>query len=71
MSTIQDCPFVSMRKSALKIYGGTLKSLYELHGHDNPMYRSRMRHHYTQKDFRVNGQRNYRPWQFQKKIESL
>ena len=70
MTTIE-CPFVSMRKSALKIYGGTLKSLYELHEHDNPMHRSRMRHHYTRKDFRVNGQRNYRPWQFQKKIESL
>lgn len=70
MLVINDCPFVSMRKGALKAFGGTLKSLYEFHGHDNPMYRSRMRRHYTRKDFRVNGQRNYKPWQFNKKIES-
>jgi len=55
--------FVSMRKSALTIYGGTLESLYDLHGSDDPKHRSRNAHHYTHKDFRINGQRDYRPWQ--------
>jgi hypothetical protein len=70
MLVINDCPFVSMRKGALKAFGGTLSNLYKSKHLDNPMYRSRMRRHYTRKDFRVNGQRNYKPWQFNRKIES-
>jgi hypothetical protein len=70
MLVINDCPFVSMRKGALRIFGGTLDSLSKSRHFDDRFYRSRMRHHRTRKDFRVNGRHDYRPWQFQKRIES-
>lgn len=60
----EHCPqFLSMRKSALVVHGGTLESLYELHGRDNYWYRSRMAGHSARKDFRINSRRDYKPWQ--------
>jgi hypothetical protein len=60
----EHCPnFISMRKSALTVFGGTLPNLYNLHGSDSYRHRSRIAGHSTHKDFRINGQRNYKPWQ--------
>lgn len=60
----EHCPqFMSMRKSALTVFGGTLANLYDLHGSDSDWYRSRVAGHSTRKDFRINGRRNYKPWQ--------
>lgn len=56
--------YVPSRLGATKVYGGDLKSTYDLHGHDDPAYRSRLAGHSCHKDFRINSRRNYRPWQF-------
>ena len=53
---------VSMRKSALKVFGGELHSLY-----DTPRWeagrRSRSAAHVCRKDWQASSRRDYKPWQ--------
>jgi hypothetical protein len=58
---------ISMRLSALSIYGGSLSNLNKSHRLDHECiqgHRSRLAGTACRKDFRTNGHRNYRPWQF-------
>lgn len=54
----------SMRLTALSILGGKLYSLYDCKKFDQPFFRSRCARTTTRKDFRINGSRNYKPWQY-------
>lgn len=55
---------VSMRLSALSLYGGSLYNLYKSRRLNHRFNRSRDAEHACRKDFRHNGSRNYRPWQY-------
>jgi hypothetical protein len=54
--------FVPTRIGALKPFGGTLKTMYDLFKGSRRLHYSRSARHYTKKDFRINGRRDYRPW---------
>jgi hypothetical protein len=55
---------LSSHRSILTVNGGTLPTLYNMRDrHDDPYYRSRCAPKRTKKDFRINGRRDYRPWQ--------
>jgi|WetSurMetagenome_2_1015567.scaffolds.fasta_scaffold68291_1 hypothetical protein len=57
---------MSMRLTALSSLGGSLYSLYDSKRFDQPFYRSRGSRTVTKKDFRCNGSKNFRPWQYAK-----
>jgi len=61
---------LSMRISALRVYGGSLKNLYNVCRFDQPYERSRRGGHSTRKDFRIN-RKHYKPWQVIKHEYSL
>lgn len=54
---------MSMRKTALTVFGGNLYSMYDVKRFENRFFRSRYASTTTRKDYRVNGSCNYRPWQ--------
>jgi hypothetical protein len=57
---------ISMRLSALSVYGGSLSNLNKSHRLDHECHqghRSRLAGRATRKDFRTTGHRYYRPWQ--------
>jgi len=56
----------SMRLTALSELGGKLYSLYDCKRFDQRFYRSRGSRTVTKKDFRCNGSKNFRPWQYAK-----
>ena len=53
---------ISMRKTALKFYGGKLSSLFTSRNFDN-ISRSRNAGTITKKDFRINSSKDFKPWQ--------
>jgi hypothetical protein len=58
--------FVPFRKSALVALGGSMKNLNDSRRLDHECvhtHQSRDAGHACKKDFRVNGRRDYRPWQ--------
>jgi hypothetical protein len=58
---------ISMRLSALREFGGDLRNQYDSPRFDQPKWwRSRMEngHRRTRKDFRINGNHDYKPWQY-------
>ena len=60
---------ISMRKSALRDFGGSLRNMYFVPRFEQQCTRgnrSRDAGTICRKDFRVNGNRNYRPWRFRK-----
>jgi hypothetical protein len=56
--------FIPSRKAILKAYGGPVDSLYDSSFDDHEAKSSRNARHACRKDFRINGSRNYRAWQF-------
>lgn len=55
---------LSSRMAILKAFGGTVKGLYDASFDHNEGKPSRDARHACRKDFRTNGSRNYRIWQF-------
>jgi len=59
---------LSMRLSILKTFGGPLKNQYDSWRLDHlccKCHHSRYAGKTTKKDFRINGTKNYKPWQYQ------
>ena len=60
---------LSSRRALLKNNGGDFDNLYKIHRFDQKYHRSRGAETQTKKDFRGNGRKNYKPWQYQKKAQ--
>jgi hypothetical protein len=56
--------FLSSHMATLKAFGGPVDSLYDSSFDDYEGKPSRKARHACRKDFRINGRRNYRTWQF-------
>lgn len=57
---------LSMRMSALKVFGGILDNHNDSSRLEQPYWRSRYAGHKTRKDFRVTNHKYYKPWQYRK-----
>jgi hypothetical protein len=56
--------FLPSRKAILKAFGGPVDSTYDASFDKDEGKPSRKSNHACRKDFRINGSRNYRTWQF-------
>jgi len=56
--------FLSSHKAILKAFGGPVDSTYDASFDKDEGRTSRHARHTCRKDFRINGSRNYRTWQF-------